>query len=100
MGRFERPTNKLEVYYSIQLSYIINVSFYRIELKATPSADTKYVGKGIDTALPPYKSNIGGSGVRTHDLHLAKMPLYQLSYTPFPDYTINFAYPENRRCAV
>ena len=25
----------------------------------------------------------GGSGIRTHDLHLAKVPLYQLSYTPF-----------------
>lgn len=30
-----------------------------------------------------FKNLYGGSGIRTHDLHLAKVPLYQLSYTPF-----------------
>lgn len=52
MGRIEQPTYKLEVYHSIQLSYII-ISIF------------------------------GGGGARTHDLHLAKVPLYQLSYTPY-----------------
>lgn len=65
MDRFERPTNKLEVYHSIQLSYIIDVP-----VKAS-------IGCLNQTFI------FGGSGVRTHDLHLAKMPLYQLSYTPF-----------------
>ena len=34
----------------------------------------------------PFRDNFGGMGIRTPDIQLAKLTLYQLSYTPLLGY--------------
>ena len=77
----EPMTLRLSSACSNQLSYRPKLVFYR----------SKYVFEIESKPLKIKSSGNGGRGIRTPDIQLAKLALYQLSYTPFKSETLSMA---------
>ena len=99
----EPMTLRLSSACSNQLSYRPKVSIKSLSLKFKVKTDGRQLFQA-DSELQNLKLNsenlklfCGGRGIRTPDIQLAKLALYQLSYTPF-NWTLLLACAMNRAC--